>query len=748
MNYQTEIKRFTNSHFIYAGFRNALAVIFPSILLVYTGRFQDYFLFPLGTILIAYADITGSYKEKRKSFLKISVLYFFAALVPSLLKDNLFFIYIEIILFGIILSMLGVFGKWMDIVGSLTLLVFAIFIDGIAGKHSALYNAVVFFAGTLWFILVYVVDYLLRPHQQARRMIGENYIEISKYLKIKSKFYNSKTDFDGVFKEIIQQQIKIKEYQEATRDIVFKTKEMVEGNKPSHDYLLQVFLYSFDLYEKIILTTTDYKKMQETFADKGILNDIENYLLIFSEELRKFGISIQSGKKPHKILYLKNELKSLQKQYFDFVEKEFHQDRLEDLLSIKQILLRITEITEEFRKVIKLNPISGQDTNNIKKDLQLHEFIEFDRTFDFKYLFSQFSFKNNHFKHAIRITFALLIGYSLAQISALHIERPYWVLISILAIMKPAYSITQKRYFYRLYGTLAGVTGGFLIIYFIDNHYLLLFLFLISLTFTLGLMQKKYSVAVFFMTIFVFILLDLAGAVPNKVDIFKERLYDTLYGIFIGFIVSYLVLPAWEIRKTKSHSTSLVEAIRDYFNIVIDLLLDKKVNIHEYKLKRKSALNSIANLADNFQKMFIDPKSKQKNTDYLYRFLNSSNLLTSYIASLYQYSKNNNSYSEIDFKIWKEKINQIFEHSILCIKDEIAHEQKGQPLISEEFFETKKQLIEEWKNELLHQQLEVNENHEKNYFTELNSIQELLKLLYREASVQNHLSIKIFSNNH
>lgn len=747
MNYQIEIKRFINSHFIYAGFRNALAVIFPSLILVYTGRFQDYFLFPLGTILIAYADITGSYKEKRKSFLKISVLYFFAALIPGLLKDYIILIYIEIILFGIVLSMLGVFGKWMDIVGSLTLLVFAIFIDGIAGKHTALYNASIFFAGTLWFILVYVVDYLLRPHQQARRMIGENYIEISKYLKIKSKFYRPNADFDEIFKEIIQQQIMIKDYQEATRDTVFKTKEMVEGNKPAHDYLLQVFLYSFDLYEKIILTTTDYKKIQESFADKDILNKIENYLLIYSEELRKFGTSIQAGKKPQKILYLKTELKLLQKHYFDFIEKELYQDHLEDLLSIRQILLRITEITEEFRQIIKLNPNSNQYVNLIKKDLQLHEFIEFDRKFNFEYLFSQFTLKNNQFKHAVRITFALLIGYSLAQIPTLHIERPYWVLISILAIMKPAYSITQKRYFYRLYGTLAGVSGGFLIIYFIDNHYLLLFLFLISLTFTLGLMQKKYSVAVFFMTIFVFILLDLAGAVPSKVDIFKERLYDTIYGIFIGFIISYLVLPAWEIKKTKSQSISSIEAISDYFNIVIDLFLEKKENIQEYKLKRKSALNSIANLADNFQKMIIDPKSKQKNLDYLYRFLNSSNLITSYIASLYQYSKNDNLYSDINFKVWKEKINQIFAHSILSIKDHLDNEQTIQPIIEEELFETQKQWIEEWKNELLHQQLEVHENHEKNYYTELNSIQELLKLLYREASIQNHLSNKIFSKN-
>lgn len=742
MNYIAEIKKFINSHFIYAGFRNALAVIIPSILLVYFGKFEDYFLFPLGTIIIAYADVTGAYREKRKSFLKISVLYFFAALIPGLLKDYTFLIFIEIIIFGFLLSMLGIFGKWMDIVGSLTLLVFAIFIDGIAGGHSALYNAGVFFAGTLWFVLVYVIDYMLRPHQQARKMIGENYIELSKYLKIKSKFYNRNSNFDQIYKELIQQQIKIKEHQEATRDTVFKTQEMVEGK---NDYLLQIFLYSFDLYEKIILTTTDYKKIQETFSDKIILNKIENYLTIYSEELRKFGISIQSGKRPQKLLYLKNELKLLQKSYFDFIEKELHQDQLEDLLSIRQILLRITEITEEFRKIIKLNPNIPQGANNIKKDLQLHEFVEFDQKFSFKYLISQISLKNNYFKHAIRITLAMLIGYSLAQIPLLNIERPYWILISILAIMKPAHSITQKRYFYRLYGTLAGVSGGFLIIYFIDNHYLLLFFFLISLTFTLGLMQKKYSVAVFFMTIFVFILLDLAGAVTNKVDIFKERLFDTLYGIFIGFVVSYLILPSWENKKTKSHSITLIEAISDYFNIVIDILIEKKENIQDYKLKRKRALNSLANLADNFQKMFIDPKSKQKNTDYLYHFLNSSNLITSYIASLYQYSKNDNTYSEIDLKLWKEKINHIFEHSSMCINKDASQNKTYYLSTEEQLLAPKMQLIDEWKNELLDHRLEVNKNQEKNYYTELKTIQELLQLIYREASLQNNLLMNIFS---
>lgn len=85
--------------------------------------------------------------------------------------------------------MLGIYGKRLDVVGSLTLIVFAIFIDGAPGSHSAIRNALIFSMGAAWFFIVFLLVTVLKPYKLAEQMIGENYIELGKYLRLKSQFY-------------------------------------------------------------------------------------------------------------------------------------------------------------------------------------------------------------------------------------------------------------------------------------------------------------------------------------------------------------------------------------------------------------------------------------------------------------------------------------------------------------------------------------------------------------------------------
>jgi uncharacterized membrane protein YccC len=98
----------------------------------------------------------------------------------------------------------------------------------------------------------------------------------------------------------------------------------------------------------------------------------------------------------------------------------------------------------------------------------------------------------------------------------------------------------------------------------------------------------------------------------NFNDIFLERLFDTLIAAVIVFLVSYLVLPVWEHQKNKTLILKYIKANDKYFNRIIDILNQKNIEIQDYKMSRKEAIISLANLSDNFQKMLSDPKDQQK----------------------------------------------------------------------------------------------------------------------------------------
>ena len=742
MNYTSELKKFVTSQYIYSGVRIALAVVIPSIILAYLGVLKQFFLFPLGTIFLALTDMPGPFHRRRNSLILALFFYFSISLVAGLLKDFPILIFLEIIIFGLFFTMLGIYGKRLDIVGSLTLVVFAIFIDGAPGVHSALWNACVFSLGAAWFFIVFLLVTVLKPYKLAEQMIGENYIELGKYLRLKSQFYLKNPDFEAIYSQIFGLEVRIKEHQEATREVVFKTRQMVRESTSTSRLLMQLFLNSFDLHEMLILSTNDYKKLQKSFGDKEILEKINLYLNKLSNELINIGISIQGGMKASPIINISDELHQLHEEFFELRNKEMNAETLENFMILRQIFLRITEISDEIQTIYKLKTQNIKLVKSLSTGLDLEKFVTKDEKLNHIVFINNFSLKSNHFRHAIRITLAMMIGYAISKFQFLNIHKVYWILITILAIMRPAYSITKRRNILRIYGTVAGAIVGFVIVYYITNPIVLLGIFLVCLMLTFSLLKDKYAWAVFFMTVYIFLIFDFMKP-GNFNDIFLERLFDTLIAAVIVFLVSYLVLPVWEHQKNKTLILKYIKANDKYFNRIIDILNQKNIEIQDYKMSRKEAIISLANLSDNFQKMLSDPKDQQKNLENIHLFVTTAHLFTAYVASLSQYALKGENYSEIDLSGWKNKINNelIIAKSIL---ENEKPEEKNTLSLEISTADQVDELLEKRKKEIREEEfLDRRDPKVISHLTELKNIKELLELIYNEAREQRKIAKKL-----
>ena len=742
MNYTSELKKFVTSQYIYSGVRIALAVVIPSIILAYLGVLKQFFLFPLGTIFLALTDMPGPFHRRRNSLILALFFYFSISLVAGLLKDFPILIFLEIIIFGLFFTMLGIYGKRLDIVGSLTLVVFAIFIDGAPGVHSALWNACVFSLGAAWFFIVFLLVTVLKPYKLAEQMIGENYIELGKYLRLKSQFYLKNPDFEAIYSQIFGLEVRIKEHQEATREVVFKTRQMVRESTSTSRLLMQLFLNSFDLHEMLILSTNDYKKLQKSFGDKEILEKINLYLNKLSNELINIGISIQGGMKASPIINISDELHQLHEEFFELRNKEMNAETLENFMILRQIFLRITEISDEIQTIYKLKTQNIKLVKSLSTGLDLEKFVTKDEKLNHKVFINNFSLKSNHFRHAIRITLAMMIGYAISKFQFLNIHKVYWILITILAIMRPVYSITKRRNILRIYGTVAGAIVGFVIVYYITNPIVLLGIFLVCLMLTFSLLKDKYAWAVFFMTVYIFLIFDFMKP-GNFNDIFLERLFDTLIAAVIVFLVSYLVLPVWEHQKNKTLILKYIKANDKYFNRIIDILNQKNIEIQDYKMSRKEAIISLANLSDNFQKMLSDPKDQQKNLENIHLFVTTAHLFTAYVASLSQYALKGENYSEIDLSGWKNKIN----NELIIAKSILENEKPEEKNTLSSEISTSDQvdeLLEKRKKEIREEEfLDRRDPKVISHLTELKNIKELLELIYNEAREQRKIAKKL-----
>ena len=735
MNYATEFKKFATSQYIFSAVRITLAIVMPSIILAHFGLLKEYFLFPLATSFIGLTDQPGPFIRRRNALLLAIVSFTLVGVIASLLKDFPVLVFAEIIIFGFFFTMIGVYGQRLAAVGALSLVVMAIFIDGHLTGDNIVKSTFIFLAGSLCYFLIFIVVSRIQPYKLAGQMIGENYLELADYLAIKSKFYLTNPPYDQLQSQVIAQQIKIKNLQEETRETVLKTRKIVNESTTTSRLLMLMFLNSIDLHEKLMTSENDYRKVQKSFGETGLLISVGNYLNLLSGELTNIGIALQSGSKAKPIRDFQIELDAIFEEYFDIRNKNLTSDTLENFMIMRVILMRLREISAEITTIYKIFTQDQKSAKNLSTGLDLNKFVSSQPSLNFKVLRNNFSLKSSYFRHSIRVVLALLLGYSISQLKFLGIGHAYWILITIIAIMRPAYSTTKSRNLLRLFGTLLGAIFAYVLLQFISDATILFATLLLSMILCFSFLKANYFWAVLFMTIYVFLSFNFLR--PGNIDlIFKDRILDTAIAGVLAFLVSYFVFPVWEHTQNLDLMKKSALSNVKYFQAALDYFKDKSVGAQEYKLRRKDAIIDLANLSDNFQRMISDPKNQQKKMESIHQFVNTAHLITAYIASFSQYTNSSKDYPEIDFEIWNKKISsELLRSSLLLDKKPI-----DPALIAESKIEpddTVEQLLTQRKLEMRETEISNRRDASKiTHLTELTNLQEILDLLYDVAREQ------------
>ncbi|AZA49173.1 FUSC family protein [Chryseobacterium carnipullorum] len=736
MNYSAELKKFVTSQYVYSAIRITLATVLPCLVLAHFGILKEYFLFPLGTSFVALCDQPGPFIRRRNALTFAIFCFVFVALIASLVMNFKVLVLLEIIAFGMFFSLIGVYGQRLAAVGSLSLVVLAIFIDGHLTGGNILKSLMIFASGCIWFLLIFLVVTTIQPYKLAGQMIGENYLQLAEFLKIKANYYQKNPDFDRLTIQVIAKQVGIKNLQEETRETVFKTRTIVNESTTTSRLLMLMFLNSMDLHEKLMTSESDYQKLQQSFEDSMILVNIHDYLNLLADEITNIGISLQIGTRAKPIFDLELELKNLNAHYFELRNKQMSPDNFENFMVLRQILMRINEITKEINEIYKVFSQDVKLAKSLSTGLDLKKFMPNEEKLNIKVLKNNISLSSSQFRHAIRITTALLVGYIFSMFDLLGLGHTYWILITITAILKPAYSITKKRNLLRLYGTIAGAVIAYTILHFIHINAILFTILLLSMIMCFSFLKGRYFWAVLFMTIYVFLSFNFLN--PGNVDvIFKDRILDTLIAGVIASAVSYVVLPVWEHTQNldlmkKSAADNLI-----YFESVISKFLEGDFDIEDYKMKRKNAIISLANLSDNFQRMISEPKNQQKKLEVVHQFVATSHLITAYTASLSQYSKNDEKYPEIDAESWSRKIGaEMQQTSVLLNGNEIDEVLKMESRLEPEDSSIE-DMLSKRKTEIGESDLVDRRDPDKiSHLTELKNIHDILELIYDVAKEQ------------
>lgn len=619
-----QLRYFLFSQYLADGVRMTLEIIIPVILFAQFNQMTTGLTIALGAFCVSICDLPGPVDHKRNGMLYSIAFIFAMSLLTGFLNDNTLWLGLLITVSVFFFTMISVYGNRAGAVGTAALLVMILRMADLVSPQVALTDSLLILAGGTWYLLVALLFYKLTPYRPAQRALGDCIHETAKFLRIKSALYDTAVNFEEEYRKLVSQQIVVNEKQDATRELLFKNKEIL--NEPSRTGRLLVLTFAdvIDLYEQITATWYDYKLLRERFGATGILNDVSRVIKNIAQELDDIGLAIQSNRTYKKQYDLISDLDAL-KSKVDALE-----DKSNSNLVLKKILVNLRNLGGHIDELVNYFSLTISPKGRVRSKSDYSKFVSHTEI-DFVIFKNNLTLSSGVFRHALRMTLTCLAGFVIAKMIA-YGHHSYWILLTIIILMKPGFSLTKERNIQRFAGTIAGGLLGVVILYFIHDRDILFGIIIFFMVGTYTFMRLNYIVMVIFTTPYILILFNLLGLGFLKVA--EERLLDTGIACVLSFLASYLLFPHWESVQLDTYMKGVLKANIVYLKKLCSFLAGKPSPVLEYKLARKDVYISTANLSAAFNRMLSEPKNKQRNGKLIYEFVVLNHVLSSNIASL------------------------------------------------------------------------------------------------------------------
>lgn len=618
------LRYFLFSQYLADGVRITLEILLPAVIFAQAGMLPTGILISLGALCVSIADAPGPMEHKRNGMLYCNLFIFPMALLTGFLNHNIFLLGLLILFSSFFFTMFTVFGNRASSIGTAALLILILRMSTVLPFLQVVSDCLLILAGGLWYMLIALLFYKLTPYRPAQRSLGDCIHETAKFLLIKSELFATGTNLKDEYHKLVEQQIVVNEKQDAVRELLYKSRELLKESTTTGRKLVITFVDVVDLYERIMANWYDFGLLREKFGSTGILDEVAGILRKFSAELDNIGQAIQSNSDYKKQYDFLAELEKLKRRIDLFGESGNSNFMLKKILvSFRRLERNIADILNYFNK-------ENQPGRKVRTPLEYARFVSHQEI-------SLAVFKNNLtlessvFRHSLRMMITCGLGFTISKLIS-YGHHSYWILLTIAIILKPGFSLTRQRNFERFTGTLVGGLIGLIIISFIHDGMVLFLIMAFFMVGTYTYIRLKYIVMVIFMTPYLLILFNFLGL--GILDVAGERLLDTAIACLLAFMASYFLFPYWESKQLPGYMASVLKANIDYLQKLFDILCGKENSSLEYRLVRKELFVSTANLTAAFHRMLSEPKSKQRNATEIYEFVVLNHVLSSSIASV------------------------------------------------------------------------------------------------------------------
>lgn len=478
--------------------------------------------------------------------------------------------------------------------------------------------------GALWYNIVSLIESLIQPIRTTQQTISTCFVKLSHYLDAKAAMFDPDEthEFKSQTLELTECNNQVINVFNQAKHSLFNRLKAYQGQS----YVKKMLSYYFvaqDIHERASSSHGDYQALSQHFKHSDILFRFARILNLQAKACAKLAVSIKMNQT--------YQHDSLFARHFSYLEEAITHYQAKN----KTEALLVKSLQNLYQNLLSIDLLLANIDNeqHLSKDKENNELIDEELT-SFYDIFTKIkhnlTLKSSLFRHAIRMSIVLFVGYIIIYFS--NLSHGYWIILTSLFVCQPNYSTTKYRLKLRIIGTILGIIVGIPLTYLFPSIIEQLILIIITGWLFFLFKNSQYAYATAFITLLVFFSFSLIG--ENSVEVAILRIIATLIGCFIAWFAVSFIWPDWKFRNL----TKLVDRVchddSHYLALIGSQYLTGKTNDPKYRLARRAAHDSNADLSTLISLMTKEPHVNRNVIEQGFRLLTLNHTLISYLSTL------------------------------------------------------------------------------------------------------------------
>lgn len=404
---------------------------------------------------------------------------------------------------------------------------------------------------------------------------------------------------------LLREQAALADQLQATRDIVLES-----PRTPRRQRLAAMLVIVLEMRDQLLASELDLDALKSHPAHAEALIEMRRVLEELADETTALGDSLLMGRHPEPVADRRPRLASIHLPAEEHAASHHGMPGPNAAMLARGLASRIGHINDE---VLRLSAMARGDAEpNLAVVRANWQMFVSPTDWSLRPFLTLWSWDAPPLRHAIRAALAIAAGYAIA-VSLPWGSHDYWILLTIVVVLRGSLSQTLERRNSRVAGTLLGCVLAVGLLSAHPSPLLLLAFVTVSQAIAHSFAVRRYLITAVAATVLGLLQAHMLNTGAAPIFALFERIADTLIGAALAWGFCY-VLPSWERGQIPALVARTLTAQARHARLALGLgqlqAVDSSPEL-EWRLARREAYDSLSALVQATQRSLSEPRAVQ-----------------------------------------------------------------------------------------------------------------------------------------